>query len=163
MNANGVFMAIFAAVIAIAALYALGIFQYSPNLSPGDETPIAEENTNTATLTSTSNNPDSCTDSDYGKFIFITGSVIGYKNNEKFNLKDSCINDETVQEVFCQEIDALSQDMSCGQDGTGERYCIGNSVYHNKINYFCSDVILGPIHFSRSLFLYPHNPLLKAE
>lgn len=85
-------------------------------------------------------NPDSCSDTDNGNKINIFGSVSGYLNQVFYNLPDSCIDNSTILEYFCNGVSKTSQQQTCGADGyNGESYCMSDKIYRNYTDYSCTN------------------------
>jgi hypothetical protein len=83
--------------------------------------------------------PDSCSDSDNGGYPFIFGTASGYYNNNPFSDNDYCIDSGSVMEYSCTDgtVEDSTQ-TSCGSDGYGDAYCIGDNLFRDYTDYFCA-------------------------
>ncbi|MFH0978681.1 MAG: hypothetical protein V1837_05245 [Candidatus Woesearchaeota archaeon] len=82
--------------------------------------------------------PDSCSDTDGGNNIVILGTTSGIKNEASYSDTDYCVDSSNVFEYYCSGTQETSQQQSCGTDGYGSNYCLGNAVYHNYTDYSCN-------------------------
>lgn len=82
--------------------------------------------------------PDSCSDTDGGNFPFTFGTTSGYFNEIFYSHDDYCVDSSNIMEYYCSGDYEQSQQQSCGTDGYGSDYCIGESIYQDFTDYFCS-------------------------
>ena len=81
--------------------------------------------------------PDSCSDTDNGVNINVTGTTSGYYNNNPYSNSDYCVGSEAIYEYYCSGSYEQNNYQSCGTDSYGPNYCSGNSVYRNFTDYSC--------------------------
>ncbi len=83
--------------------------------------------------------PDSCNDTDGGNFPLVFGATSGYLNNNWYSNDDYCVDSSNINEYYCSGTSEQSQQQSCGTDGYGSGYCVGNLVYKDYTDYFCAN------------------------
>jgi len=81
--------------------------------------------------------PDSCGDTDGGNYPLVFGTTSGYFDNSPYDSDDYCIDTSNIMEYYCTGDYENNSQQSCGTDGYGADYCIGDSVYQNLTDYFC--------------------------
>jgi hypothetical protein len=82
--------------------------------------------------------PDSCSDTDGGNYIFTFGTTSGYLNNNPYENDDYCVDSGNIMEYYCSGDYEQSQQYSCGTDNYGSPYCsAGDEIYKNYTDYFC--------------------------
>ena len=82
--------------------------------------------------------PDSCSDTDGGDYPFTFGTTSGYYDNSPYENDDYCLDSSNVMEYYCSGDYEQSSSESCGTDYYNDSYCIGNSVYKDYTDFFCS-------------------------
>ncbi len=83
-------------------------------------------------------NDDSCEDSDGGIVADVFGYLTISLNGSQYNQSDYCDDGSTVMEYYCDGNYEESQLTSCGTDSYGDAYCIGDDVYKDYTDNYCS-------------------------
>ncbi|MCK5283236.1 MAG: hypothetical protein KAK00_07545 [Nanoarchaeota archaeon] len=81
---------------------------------------------------------DSCSDTDGGNVISVFGTASGYYNDVWYSDGDYCVDSSNILEYYCSGDYEQSSQQSCGTDGYGSSYCIGNDIYQDLTDYFCA-------------------------
>jgi len=93
--------------------------------------------------------PDSCSDTDGGLNTWTFGTTSGSFNETNYSSDDYCVDSSDVMEYYCNGDYEQSTQASCGTDYYNDSYCIGDSVYKDLTDYFCSsgecDVSVTPV------------------
>jgi len=77
----------------------------------GDE--VCEGGETSETCPEDCGEPDSCSDTDGGKDIFIQGTVSGYQNDNPYEYTDYCVGNMTIMEYYCSGTTPLNTDYPC--------------------------------------------------
>ena len=81
---------------------------------------------------------DSCSDTDGGLNTWTFGTTSGSFNETNYSNDDYCVDSSDVMEYYCNGDYEQSTQASCGTDYYNDSYCIGDSVYKDLTDYFCS-------------------------
>jgi hypothetical protein len=80
----------------------------------------------------------SCSDTDGGIIPSKLGTTSGYFKSRVFSHTDYCADASNLKEYYCSGTTEMSAKISCGNDTYGAAYCLGNSIYKDYTDNFCS-------------------------
>jgi hypothetical protein len=82
---------------------------------------------------------DSCSDSDGGIVDSVKGSLSVYSNNVLSSYSDACINSSLLEEFYCAQNLAVSQNLTCAVKETASDYCNSTALFRRTLRTGCFD------------------------